>query len=414
MGGEVSTVRHLSFEVDPQTLANLPALSVYGGAEFLDHEPQPEKWAVPGLIPLGVPTVLASQGGLGKSFLSLQLCVALATGKQFLDFPATDPRAACFFGLEDSRPMFHRRVRNIVDHYRFCGDWTPQDDANFRRNFTAPFVNWKSEGASSFLPDLMPNLELLLVSYADRGILPGVMVLDTLARFSDGDENTVQGVRPVLNACAKLAEYGHTPLVLHHVGKGQDGAKDPKNKPTLADRMSPDWVRGSGAIVGNFRAVLQFARVYEAEAESAGLDPEQARAGQILVFGATKANNGPKGDPRVIVQDEGGRWSVSKESPDILAALRGKRAVSDLKSKDTLLWDLYQAQRAGVEADRKVLAMAHCPTAKNPGHALRCLIDKLRKGGLVQPKSDRLTVAGMDRIQKVKAETLAETEDGDD
>lgn len=396
----------LSFPVDPTTLGSLPILSVYGGGEFLDASPPDVRWVVPGLLPQGIPAVLASQGGLGKSFLMLQLCIALAAGKRFLDFEAQPPCAACYFGLEDGKDVFHRRVRNIIDHYRFCDDWTAQDEANFRRCFTAPFINWKSEGATTFLPQLMPNLELILATYANMGVAPGVMIIDTLARVSEGDENTVQGLRPVLNACSRLAEHGHTPIVLHHVGKGQDGARNAKDKPTLADRMSTDWIRGTGSIVGNFRCCLQFAKISELEAEGAGLDPDAARAGQILVFGTTKFNNGPKGDWKVILQDDGGRWSVSADSVEILAKLRGSKAVAALSKQMAILCDVYEARHAP-ELDTRTLAEKHWPEAIpiKASNSLRQALHKLRHAGLIQKKGHALTPQGLEKVQVTRKVT---------
>ena len=397
----------MSFEVDPATLTSIPILSVYGGGEFLDHQPPEIKWAVPGLLPKGIPAVMASQPGLGKSFLFLQLCVALATGKPFLGYEAQPPCAATYFGLEDSKDMFHRRVRSIIDHYRFCGDWTDQDEASFRRNFCAPFVNWKSEGATTFLPDLMPNLELLLATYAERGVPPGVMVIDTLARVSDGDENTVQGLRPVLNAASRLAEHGHTPILLHHVGKGQDGARNAKDKPTLNDRMSTDWIRGTGSIVGNFRCCLQFAKVSEDEAAGAGMDPEMARMGQILVFGVTKSNGGPRGDWKIILQDEGGRWFVAPDSAEVLAKLRGSKAVAALTKQMLLLKDIVTLNRGNHPVIRETLAEKHFPegaTRSKRLDSLRSAIRWLRKAGLMETDRDMPTLKGVEKVGVINSE----------
>lgn len=368
---------------------------------FLDNNVPDVKWMVPGLIPLGVSSILASQPGLGKSFLMLQLCIALAAGKPFLDFDPQAPCAASYFGLEDGKDTFHRRVRSIIDHYKFCQDWTSENDAEFRRNFTAPFVNWESKGATSFLPDLMPNLELLLSNYATLGVPPGVLIIDTLARVSDGDENTVQGMRPVLNACSRLAEHGYTPIILHHVGKGQDGARTGKDKPTLADRMSPEWVRGSGSIIGEFRCMMQFAKIRADEAETAGLDPEMARNGQVLVFGTTKFNNGPKGDWKVIVQDEGGRWSVSPDSVELLAKLQGRKAVAALSKQMLILADLHEATRWGSQANLVELSIKHFPDKEftKARNAFDQVIYRLRKAGYLQTSGHRLTVSGIQKIQ---------------
>lgn len=389
-----------SFEVDPDQLQALPRVTVYGAEEYLDSEPEPIRWLVPGLLPLGEATVLAAQGGLGKSYLALQLCIALATGKAFLDFPGQEACGASFFSFEDSKRTLHRRVRAIVQLYREIRDWTPDDDRAMRRNFTTMFVNWSSEGATSFLPDLMPNVHLLLDTYEIRKIRAGLIVIDTLARVSDGDENTVQGLRPVLNACSKLADRDWTPLVLHHVGKGQDGARV-KEKPTLAERMSTEWIRGSSSIVDNFRCALQLAKVREDEADPAGLDPEMARQGQVLVFGATKFNGGAKGDWKVIQQDDHGRWAATQESDQILARLRGKKALAALDKQTKILRDLWQATRFGGQPDLAELAKNHYPDHElsKGKNSLKQAIYKMRNAGLIQKNSFVLTLVGLEKMK---------------
>jgi hypothetical protein len=408
--------RILDMEVDIERLKdNLPLLSVYGASEFLD-KPSPEAlWLIPNLIPLGVPTVLASKGGIGKSFLSLQMCIALAAGKPFLNFEAQPAMGAVYFGLEDSKDTFHRRLRSIIDHYKTCNDWTKKDDDNLRKNLAVPYVNWKAKGATSYLPELTPNLELILETNLSRAVRPGVVVIDTLARVSEGDENTVQALRPVLNACHSLAAYGYTPIMLHHVGKGQDGSRLPgAKKPPLSDRMSTDWVRGSSAIVDNFRCVLQFALVLEDEADGAGLDVEKARMGGYLVFGATKLNGGQKADWIFLEQDEHGRWFAPMDGLETLAKIRGSKALTALSKQMSLLVDLYKATRWGGEPDRIALSAKHVPDAKDPKNALRTMIQKLRNSGFIQPKSHALTAQGLQRVQSLDKDTLRHTGEDDD
>ena len=146
------------------------------------------------MIPQGVPCVMASKGGVGKSFLALQLCIALATGKGFLACEAQAPMGAVYFGLEDDKDTFHRRVRSIVEHYKVCEKWTFEDDQALRENFIAPFINWKAAGATSYLPSLAGELAQIFQRLMDHGVRPGMVVVDTLARVSEGDENTVQAL----------------------------------------------------------------------------------------------------------------------------------------------------------------------------------------------------------------------------
>jgi RecA-family ATPase len=71
--------------------------------------PEP-RWAVPGLIPEGL-SILAGRPKLGKSFLALNLGVAVATGRSFLGQFAAPEGDAVYFALEDTRRRLQRRLR---------------------------------------------------------------------------------------------------------------------------------------------------------------------------------------------------------------------------------------------------------------------------------------------------------------
>lgn len=388
----------LSIEMD-ESMEDVARIQVLG-AEYFLCTPLPEfRWLIPGLIPLGAPAVLASKGGLGKSFLMLQAAIALATGKPFLDFEPQPPMGAIYFGLEDSRETFQRRFCKIIGLYQEAMEWSDQDAANLQQNFGAPFINWKAPKATSYLPDLMVNLELLLEACKSiRKVRPGIFVIDTLARVSDGDENTVQALRPILNACQQIAEHGWTPLVLHHVGKGQDGARS-QVKPALAERMSTEWVRGSSAIVDNFRCVLQLSTIKEEEAEGVGLDPERARSNQYLVFGTTKLNGAQKASWRFLEQDDHGLWHVPGDGQETLAKLRGRKAMAAMTVQLQILGEIYESLMDSVEVDRDKLANKYFPESKNPAGALRQMISKLRNSGLIQRNSLELTIQGVQKCR---------------
>ena len=393
----LDSIRQLA---DSPTKAD-PLLSFPGMGDLLDTPAEPPQWVIPGLIPKAVPCVVASKGGLGKSFLFLQACIALATGKPFLDYAAQPPMAVLYLSLEDPRNTFKARLQSIIRWYQEADDWSAQDDALLRRNMEAPVIHWRAAHASSHLPDLVPFLENWIQAKMRDGALPGMAVIDTLARVAEGDENKVESLRPVLNACLRLCDLGFSTVLLHHVGKGQDGAKgSTKDRPALAERMNPEWVRGSSSIVDNFRAVIQLAAIREDEAESAGLDAEHARQGGFMVFGATKVN-GQRADWRLLQMDECGRWYLPKGWAESLARIRGKRAIAALNKQTSILIDIHEATRWGGHPDMNLLAEKHFEDAKytNKKNSLKQAISKLRAAGLLQ-KTDYLpTAQGLDLIK---------------
>ena len=403
----------VNMEVDIDQLKdNMPLLTVYGASAFLDELIPEVKWLIHGLIPLGVPTVFASKGGLGKSWLALQKCIALALGKAFLSFEPQPPMGAIYFGLEDSKDAFHRRFRSVIEHYKACDDWSEEDDQNLRKNFAVPFVNWHAKNATSYLPVLIPNIEMILDINKSNGVRPGVMVIDTLARVSEGDENTVQALRPVLNACHAIAGYGYTPLVLHHVSKGQDGSRLPGKGPTIADRMSSEWVRGSSAIVDNFRCILQFASISEDEAAGAGLDEEKARRKGYLIYGATKINDGGQmADWLFLEQDDHGRWFAPKDGAETLAKIRGGKAVAAFSKLMAVLLEFHLSSRYGQDPNMVAIAGKLCPNDV-PAKSINSLyqyVFRLRKAGFMQQKTYALTSSGVEKAMELRSTKI---EDG--
>jgi len=371
---------------------------------FLEAPPPPVDWLVPGLIPAGVPGVFASQPNAGKSFLALQLCVSVATGTGYLGFGiGSKPRGAMFLSLEDPEEAVHRRFRAVADALRAAGTWSDEIESHLRNAvLLTPAWGQGEEPATTYLPHLMPALEEGIAKFAEREIPPGILIIDTLNQASGGDENSAKDSRPVITACFELAgRHGWTPLLLHHVAKNQTGARS-NEKRSLDDRMSPDWLRGSSAIHGAARYILQLAALLPAEAEKLGLDGEKARRGGYQIFGNTKQSMGPRGAWTLLEQiDSGepgaGTWTQHPHAVDLLAQMKGGRAVEELSRLDLLLVELYRTARAKAEPDRKALAEQMYAGAKDPAHSLRSGLARLRTMGFVQRQSLLVTPAGWDR-----------------
>jgi len=384
--------------------------------KFLADVPPPTNWLIPSVIQRGAPGIFAAQPGAGKSFQCLQLIVSVATGKPFLGH-ITDlkPRLAIYLSLEDPEEEIHRRLRAVVDLYRACGEWTDQDEANLSRNAILLTPDWGAVGATSYLPRLVPNLDSVIQAMAD--VDPGVLVIDTFAQAADGDENNAKDVKPLLSAAFSLAQrHNLNVTITHHVAKGQTSART-SEKRTLDELMSTEWIRGSSAILGAARFVLQIVplRPDQIDKLDFGLDIEKARRGGYCLWGVVKQSIGPRPDWLVLEQvDRGepgaGCWTVHPRSMDILAALKGARAKADLSKQDELLIELYKAQRAGVEPNQKVLGERFCPTAKDPHGAIRTMIKKLRTSGLLQDKGLTLNVSGISRILEINGNPDGHTE----
>jgi hypothetical protein len=89
-----------------QVLLDGPATSAVPGLVttcLADVKPRPVEWLVPGLIPLGKLTMLAGDGGHGKSSITLDLAACISTGRPCfgLNYQAHKPAEVLLFSCED-------------------------------------------------------------------------------------------------------------------------------------------------------------------------------------------------------------------------------------------------------------------------------------------------------------------------
>jgi archaellum biogenesis ATPase FlaH len=68
---------------------------------FSSIKPEPLRWLWPGRIPLGKPTVIAGDPGLGKSLLTLDIAARVSTGAAFPDGAACDQGSVVLLSAED-------------------------------------------------------------------------------------------------------------------------------------------------------------------------------------------------------------------------------------------------------------------------------------------------------------------------
>ena len=85
------------------------------GAQELMEEPlDPPTWLVDRLLPTRSTSILASPPKFGKSIFVLQLCLAVAEGREFLGRSVTQA-PACYLALEDTKWRLQQRLWLLAD-----------------------------------------------------------------------------------------------------------------------------------------------------------------------------------------------------------------------------------------------------------------------------------------------------------
>ena len=252
------------------------AFTVWPPSGFLAYvPPQGVDFLADGLLRRGELCLLAGQGGLGKSRLSLWLACCQITGGDWCGLATVgEPAKWLFVGNENSVLRWQT------------------DLAAMRKNFTP--AQWEAIEAHLRLVALVEPTDgiMVLSESADRlaatldAEKPDVLVLDPWAAFIPGDENDSRDTRDALSSLLRIVRE-HTVnaavLVVAHARTGREQAR------RAADSFDGgNFVRGSKVLFSTARAQLNLAPGDEDDANR-------------LILAAGKSNNGPRFATRGVI-----------------------------------------------------------------------------------------------------------------
>lgn len=210
-------------------------------------KPEPQKFLVEGLVPIGKPGLLAASGGVGKSLSVIQLALRIACGNgRWWGKNVNEHGNVVVFAAEDDLPEIHRRL-HLLDPKgeRFKSEYDvyvfpiPEQKE--------PMILLTEEGvtikANELVDELqaIPNLKLC--------------VFDPLQAFTTGNVSSSNEVGQLWGSyCANIsARLGCTTLTIHHLNK-QGLTVDSDD--SMVQRTS---VRGASSLVDSIRFVLVMA-----------------------------------------------------------------------------------------------------------------------------------------------------------
>ena len=201
-----------------------PMLAAISAKELREKDIPPIRELVPGLIVQGL-TVLGAPPKYGKSWLMLELCLAVAGGQPFLGYP-TNRTGCLYLALEDSQ----RRLRDRMDR--------------LLRGSPAPEGFYSATAALTTDTGLLDQLERFLAEHPDTGLV----VVDTLQKVrgsSFGRDGSYAADYRELGVLKAFADRHQLALVVvHHLRKMGDET-DPFNR-----------LSGTAAIAGAADAMI--------------------------------------------------------------------------------------------------------------------------------------------------------------
>jgi len=185
---------------------------IIDGNTIMAQEYEPLQFAVDKILPHGL-FILAGSGKIGKSWLSLDIGVCVATGSSLWDFPAKQSDAL-YLALEDNLPRLQKRLDKI--------DAKALDISRLKLT-TASF------GINS---GLIEQVNKFIEKYPETNLI----IIDTLERIRDteADKNIYSCDYRDMTALREITnKHKLTLLLIHHTRKLSD--PDPLN--TLSGGM---------------------------------------------------------------------------------------------------------------------------------------------------------------------------------
>jgi RecA-family ATPase len=248
----------------PNTVpTQLPRLDL--AAAFVELPP-PLDYVLPGL-PTRTVASIVSPGATGKSMLALEMAVSVAGGRDFLGLGITTFGRVLVIAAEDPAQILLQRIYAVGAHL------TPEERVEVVKKI-------------SLCPMLASGINLRNSEWVDLIATAGadyrLIIIDTLSRVHDGDENERRDAAPIMRNLELIAtRTGAAVIFLHHVSKSTalGGQSD-------AQQAS----RGSSVWVDEARWVGFLKTMDEKEAKKHGVSQECRK--KYIRFGVSKQNYG--------------------------------------------------------------------------------------------------------------------------
>ncbi|WP_082634731.1 helicase RepA family protein [Aeromonas schubertii] len=263
--------------------------------------PKPLDFVLPGL-PVGCVGALVSPGGAGKSMLALQLAMQIAGGPDWIGLGKLGRGTVLYLPAEDPWPVLHQRL------FALGGGLDAELRANVERNLRLIPL----QGSS---PNVLDSHWWEAIAIWAEGVR--LIVIDTLRRFHDADENAACAMTQVLGQLERLAmRLGCAVLFVHHTSKSAVFQE-------VGDLQQAS--RGSSVLVDNVRWQGYLATMTKKEAQQLGVSAEKSKL--HVRFGVSKSNYGPPLPERWLVRGEGGVLYPAPARLGVTRRAGGKRVL---------------------------------------------------------------------------------------
>ena len=177
-------------------------------SQYKDNPPTLPEELIEGILRRGHKMLISGSSKAGKSFLLMELCIAIAEGKKWLGFPCRKGRVL-YVNLEIDPASAINRFLKI---YEAQGLPILQSEN---------IIIWNLRGHAVPLDQLVPKLIRRV-----RDMKLDAIVIDPIYKVITGDENSASDMGAFCNQFDKICnETGCSTIYCHHHSKGSQGMK---------------------------------------------------------------------------------------------------------------------------------------------------------------------------------------------
>jgi AAA domain len=195
------------------------------------------QWIIEGMVRHGDNVAVAGPPGSGKSLFFLDVAARLAIGDQVVGFSPRDPMNVLYLDHENNRDDIALRLQDMGLH---------ADQLDKLRYASFPSLDP--------LDTKLGGRHLYQLAHA---LDADVLIIDTISRFVDGDENAADTWQNVYrHAVAPLKAAGRTVIRLDHTGR--DESRDARGSSAKRDDPDAVWLFKSTPVDLDGKCVVSF------------------------------------------------------------------------------------------------------------------------------------------------------------
>ena len=179
-----------------------------GLEEFWDNMPNLAPELIHGVLRQGHKMLMAGPSKAGKSFALIELCIALAEGKEWLGWQCAQGKVL-YVNLELDRASCFHRFKDVYTALGLAPSYIKNIDI------------WNLRGNTVPMDKLAPKL---IRRAAKKNYI--AIIIDPIYKVLTGDENSADQMAHFTNQFDKVAtELGASVIYCHHHSKGSQGGK---------------------------------------------------------------------------------------------------------------------------------------------------------------------------------------------